>query len=79
MVPQQDRVGQRVTEALQVAGISVSLFLDPDLRQIEVAAKLNVNAVELHTGRYALARPAPSGSTNWSCSKKPAVKSSRPA
>ena len=37
------------------AGICVSLFLDPDERQIATAAELGVQAVELHTGQYALA------------------------
>lgn len=39
-------------EALQTAGIRSSLFIDPDLRQIDRAAKLGVPAIELHTGRY---------------------------
>ena len=42
--------------ALRDAGISISLFLDPDPRQIDAAAELRADAVELHTGRYALAR-----------------------
>ncbi len=42
-------------DKLHAAGIEVSLFLDPDLRQIAAAAKLGVCAVELHTGQYALA------------------------
>ncbi len=37
------------------AGISVSLFLDPDERQIQAGAELGVAAIELHTGQYALA------------------------
>jgi pyridoxine 5-phosphate synthase len=41
---------------LQDAGIEVSLFLDPDPQQIETAAKMRATAVELHTGRYALAK-----------------------
>jgi pyridoxine 5-phosphate synthase len=45
----------RTVERLHQAGISVSLFLDPDLRQIEEAARLAVEAVELHTGQYSLA------------------------
>lgn len=40
---------------LQAAGIVVSLFLDPDPRQIEAGARLGADAVELHTGQYALA------------------------
>jgi len=38
------------------AGIQVSLFIDPDPRQIEQAARLGVPMIELHTGRYAAAR-----------------------
>ena len=53
---QTDRVGV-VVRRLHDAGISVSLFIDPDARQIELAAKLAADAVELHTGQYALARP----------------------
>ena len=51
---QRDRVA-RTVDRLQEAGVSVSLFLDPDPRQIEEAARLAVDAVELHTGQYALA------------------------
>ncbi|GAA4420743.1 pyridoxine 5'-phosphate synthase [Bremerella cremea] len=39
---------------LRDAGISISLFLDPEPKQIEMAAKLGAEAVELHTGQYAL-------------------------
>lgn len=35
--------------------IIVSLFLDPELEQIETARKLEADYVELHTGRYARA------------------------
>jgi len=53
-----DVVGRRTTTAeavarLRGAGIAVSLFIDPDDRQIEAAADLGVEAVELHTGCYA--------------------------
>lgn len=43
-------------QRLKDAGILVSLFIDPDLHQVEAAAKLGVDAVELHTGPYALAK-----------------------
>jgi pyridoxine 5-phosphate synthase len=39
--------------ALQETGIRVSLFIDPDPRQIEAAAESRATAVELHTGTYA--------------------------
>jgi pyridoxine 5-phosphate synthase len=55
---QKDRV-REVMAALGEAGIAISLFLDPDPRQIEVAAELEADAVELHTGQYANARPGP--------------------
>ncbi|MDO4550341.1 MAG: pyridoxine 5'-phosphate synthase [Planctomycetia bacterium] len=40
-------------KALQDAGIGVSLFLAPDLAQIEMAKELGAQAVEIHTGHYA--------------------------
>ncbi|MCZ6449028.1 MAG: pyridoxine 5'-phosphate synthase [Alphaproteobacteria bacterium] len=39
-------------ERLAGAGIRVSLFIDPDPRQIEAAAVLGAPVVELHTGAY---------------------------
>ncbi|GAF94421.1 unnamed protein product [marine sediment metagenome] len=54
----RDQIAQ-VIRRLGQAGISVSLFLDPDPQQIEAAVGLGADAVELHTGRYALARPGP--------------------
>ncbi|HLK87504.1 MAG TPA: pyridoxine 5'-phosphate synthase [Candidatus Binataceae bacterium] len=39
--------------ALRQAGIGVSLFVDPDLRQIEAAAALGADFVEIHTGAWA--------------------------
>lgn len=45
---------RRTVDQLHAAGISVSLFLDPDPRQIEAGHKLGCAAIELHTGQYAL-------------------------
>ena len=53
---QRDRAGEVIAQ-LQDAGISVSLFLDPEFEQIDVAEELGADAVELHTGQYALAKP----------------------
>ena len=41
---------------LKAADILVSLFIDPDLHQIEASKRVGADAVELHTGPYALAR-----------------------
>lgn len=49
---------KRCVDQLRGAGIEVSLFIDPDPRQIEASHKLGVGAVELHTGRYADAKTA---------------------
>ncbi len=43
---------------LTTAGIRVSLFIDPDLPQIEAAAALGAPVIELHTGAYANAETA---------------------
>jgi len=41
------------TTQLKAAGIRVSLFIDPDERQIQAAKDIGATVVELHTGRYA--------------------------
>ncbi len=42
-----------MVDQLQVAGIPVSLFVDPVSQQLEAACKSGVRWVELHTGSYA--------------------------
>jgi len=39
-------------QKLKQAGISVSLFIDPDENQIKAAHKIGADKVELHTGTY---------------------------
>ena len=56
VVGSKDRVKAAI-DRLKEQGIVVSLFLDPDLAQIKAAAELDADAVELHTGKYALASP----------------------
>ncbi|GGB19930.1 pyridoxine 5'-phosphate synthase [Sphingomonas metalli] len=48
---QHDHLGPMVA-ALSAANIRVSLFVEPDPRQIEAAVRLCAPVVELHTGRY---------------------------
>ena len=45
-----------VIEALQEKGIAVSLFIDPERRQIEASKRTKADSIELHTGRFASAR-----------------------
>ena len=44
------------TSHLRQAGVRVALFIDPDPRQIEAAARAGAPVIELHTGAYAEAR-----------------------
>ncbi len=39
--------------ALRAAGVRVSLFVDPDPRQLDAACRIGAPVVELHTGSYA--------------------------
>lgn len=43
----------RTVKALRVAGIFVSLFIDPDAEQIKAAKSTGAEMVEIHTGAYA--------------------------
>ena len=54
VVGAHNRVAPVVAE-LQGAGIRVSLFIEPDPRQIEAAADVGAQVVELHTGAWCLA------------------------
>ncbi|QJQ33540.1 pyridoxine 5'-phosphate synthase [Sphingomonas lacunae] len=42
-----------IVSRLNDAGIRVSLFIEPDPRQIDAAIRLGAPVIELHTGRYA--------------------------
>ncbi len=44
---------KRVSDALAEKGVVVSIFIDPDEKQIEFAKKMNAPVIELHTGAYA--------------------------
>lgn len=55
VVAHQTAVG-RAVERLRAAGIPVSLFIDPDPRQIDMAHLLGAQAVEIQTARYSEAR-----------------------
>ncbi len=53
----EDFIGAAVSR-LREAGIRVSLFIDPDPAEIEAAAAVAAEVVELHTGSYAEASGA---------------------
>ncbi len=52
VVSQRPRISEAV-DRCRDAGLEIALFLDPEPAQIEAALQLNVDAIELHTGRYA--------------------------
>ena len=59
-----------VTTQLKNAGIQVSLFIDPEPRQIEAAVAVGAPVVELHTGAYAEARSPIATMAEWHKIKK---------
>lgn len=48
-----DGILAETCDQLMEAGIDVSLFIDPDAATIEASSRLDVHAVELHTGDFA--------------------------
>lgn len=44
---------QRAVSKLRAKGIEVSLFIDPEIRQVRVAKETGADTIELHTGAYA--------------------------
>ena len=58
VVSQRQRIAEAVNRCRH-AGLEVALFLDPEPAQIEAALHLNVDAIELHTGRYANSHEGP--------------------
>lgn len=55
VVTQQSKV-QEAAKHLKHAGIEVSLFIDPEVKQIEAALHCDVPVIEIHTGAYADAK-----------------------
>lgn len=55
----------RAMQQLHKAAIEVSLFVDPDSRQIEMAKLLGAKAVEIQTARYSEARTSQDRQREW--------------
>jgi pyridoxine 5-phosphate synthase len=53
-----------VCQRLRDAGIEVSLFIDPEISQIDAAVKAGAPVIELHTGAYADAASSSSSRQN---------------
>lgn len=55
LIPKK-KILKKVIPQMKKKGIEVSLFIDPDIKQVEAAAEAGADAVELHTGTYANSR-----------------------
>jgi len=55
-----DDFNSRVFPEFAETGIEISLFLDPNPNDIELAKQLSADAIELHTGTFANAKDEPS-------------------
>lgn len=54
---QRDVLKRYITD-LQSADIPVSLFIDPELDQVQTSSRIGADAIELHTGRFCDAQTA---------------------
>ena len=61
LVNQVSEISAQVTK-LSDAGIEVSLFIDPNIEQIQAVQEVGAPVIELHTGEYAM-RPRRSRGT----------------
>ncbi len=55
VVAHEDAAAKAV-ERLKAAGVEVSMFIDPDIQQIDVSKAIGATAVELQTARYSEAK-----------------------
>lgn len=60
----RDSLAQKI-KILREAEIIVSLFIDPDLDQVKAAHRVSADAIEIHTGAYADARPGKARRAQW--------------
>ncbi len=51
LVMHKENVAETI-ENLQSAGITVSIFIDPDVEQIKLAHRINADMIEIHTGTF---------------------------
>lgn len=55
-VRSQKKVINEAVRRIRNAGIPVSLFINPDMNDIEISKQVNADMVEIHTGLYANAK-----------------------
>jgi pyridoxine 5-phosphate synthase len=52
-IASQEKKLKQAVAKLAAAGIVVSVFIDPDLKQVEAAKRIGASVCEIHTGPYA--------------------------
>ena len=57
VIGQKDALKRFIAD-LKGAELKVSLFVDPDVEQVQMAARVGADAIELHTGRFCEAKTA---------------------
>lgn len=55
VVGQKDALKRYIAD-LKAAELKVSLFIDPDVEQVQMSSRLGADAIELHTGRFCEAK-----------------------
>lgn len=55
----------KVISQVQPKGIEVSLFIEPSLRQVEMAYELGADACEFHTGKWVLIKDRKAKQKEW--------------
>lgn len=53
-VLRNEKLIQAYVEKLQRIGIEISMFIEPDLKQVQSSYKVGADAIELHTGKWVL-------------------------
>jgi len=64
VVAQEAKV-RDATQHLKRLGIEVSLFIDPDIKQIEASLRCEAPVIEIHTGGYAEAKTESERKKEW--------------
>jgi len=61
----QESLVSDACQRLAAANIAVSLFIDPEPKQIEAALKCGASTIEIHTGQYADAKTSAEQQAEW--------------
>ena len=64
---------KKVLKRMEKAGIGVSLFIDPDARQVTASREAGARMIELHTGEYANAKNKKAAKSEYTVLKKAAA------